>query len=360
MSATAVVGAQATTTTTRTAGRWLGALAGLAFTILFFMGIATLNIPLGASDAKLVEWWADSGNQTTAIVSMYLFIVAGLCFLLFLTKLRSRLLTAEGGTGELTSLVVASGAVFVAMLLVAAASRGVIGFAVKSPGDNESLPGSRHAPLPAADRLRRARHRRPARSRRRNGDDVVADRADSGIRPLAGVARRRVRARDRRRGGGSRRNVGDPGDADLGPGRQRRDVARTAVARCGRPSNTRRRARRARRQARRRTRPCEASPVTGLAPRRVRVPNECGWHGVRHQSAPRTSESVCWLLRRQHKTPPIRGFREADDRARTIDLLHGKHPGTVLANSHLALLSQIQSLRCPFFLVVSRRLLTHC
>jgi hypothetical protein len=73
---------------------------------------------------------------------MYLFIVAGLCFLLFLTKLRSRLLAAEAGTGELTSLVVASGAVFVAMLLVAAASRGVIGFAVKSPGDNESLPGA--------------------------------------------------------------------------------------------------------------------------------------------------------------------------------------------------------------------------
>ena len=77
---------------------------------------------------------------------MYLFIVAGLCFLLFLAKLRSRLLAAEGGTGELTSLVVASGAVFVAMLLVAAASRGVIGFAIKSPGDNESLP--------AADTLR--------------------------------------------------------------------------------------------------------------------------------------------------------------------------------------------------------------
>ncbi len=64
------------------------------------------------------------------------------CFLLFLAKLRSRLLAAEGGIGELTSLVVASGAVFVAMLLVAAASRGVVGFAIKSPGDNESLPGA--------------------------------------------------------------------------------------------------------------------------------------------------------------------------------------------------------------------------
>jgi hypothetical protein len=140
VSATAAVGAQAKTT--KTAGGRLGALAGLAFAFLFLMGTATLNIPRGASDAKLLAWWADSGNQTTAIVSMYLFIVAGLCFLVFLAKLRSRLLVAEGGTGELTSLVVASGAVFVAMLLVAAASRGVIGFAVKSPGGNESLPGA--------------------------------------------------------------------------------------------------------------------------------------------------------------------------------------------------------------------------
>ena len=69
---------------------------------------------------------------------MYLFTLAGLCFLVFLAKLRSRLLAAEGGTGELTSLVVASGAVFVALLCVAAASRGLIGFAIKA--NDESLP----------------------------------------------------------------------------------------------------------------------------------------------------------------------------------------------------------------------------
>jgi hypothetical protein len=71
LSATATVGTHATTAA-RTAGGRLGALAGLAFSFLFL-------------------------------------------------KLRSRLLTAEGGTGELTSLVFASGAVFVALLSVAAA-----------------------------------------------------------------------------------------------------------------------------------------------------------------------------------------------------------------------------------------------
>ena len=104
-----------------------------------------LDIPSGVSDQKLVAWWSDSGHQSATVVSMYLFVLAGLCFLVFLAKLRSRLLTAEGGTGELTSLVVASGVVFVAMLFVAAASRGVIGFAIKS--GRRVAPGSRHASL---------------------------------------------------------------------------------------------------------------------------------------------------------------------------------------------------------------------
>jgi hypothetical protein len=140
MSATAAVGIR--TAVTARKGERIGAVAGLAFAFLFLMGTAILNIPHGASDARLVAWWSESENRLTAVVSMYLFVVAGLCFLVFLAKLRSRLLAAEGGTGELASLVVASGAVFVAMLFVAAASRGVVGFAIKSPGDNESLPGA--------------------------------------------------------------------------------------------------------------------------------------------------------------------------------------------------------------------------
>jgi hypothetical protein len=72
---------------------------------------------------------------------MYLFIAAGLSFLVLLVKLRSRLLVAEGSSGDLTALVVGSGVVFVAMLFVAAAARGVIGYAVLSPANEESLPG---------------------------------------------------------------------------------------------------------------------------------------------------------------------------------------------------------------------------
>ena len=122
-------------------GGRLGALSGLAFAALFFLGTAMLDIPHGLSDEKTATWWSDSGNQRTAIVSMYCFALAGLCFLAFLIQLRSRLLAAEGGDGAMTSLVMASGVVFVAMLLVAAVARGVIGFAIKSPASDESLPG---------------------------------------------------------------------------------------------------------------------------------------------------------------------------------------------------------------------------
>lgn len=128
--------------TKRTAGSRIGGLAGLAFAAFFFVGIAMLDIPHGATDQELVAWWSDSGHQTTAVVSMYLFVLAGLCFLVFLVKLRTRLLAAEGETGELAALVAAGGIVFVSMLFVAAASRGLLGFAVKSPASDESLPGA--------------------------------------------------------------------------------------------------------------------------------------------------------------------------------------------------------------------------
>jgi hypothetical protein len=137
------------TTTTAELGRTLeakwgdrvGALAGLAFALCLFTGIAMLDIPRNATDQELTSWWSDAGNRTSAVVSMYLFVGAGLSFLVLLVTLRSRLLVAEGGSGDLTALVVGSGVVLVAMLFVAAAARGVIGFSVLSPANEESLPG---------------------------------------------------------------------------------------------------------------------------------------------------------------------------------------------------------------------------
>jgi hypothetical protein len=125
----------------RRAGSRIGAVAGVAFALCLFVGVAMLDLPNHASDQELVAWWSDGGHRAAAVVSMHLFVLAGLAFLVFLVKLRSRLLAAEGGAGELTALVVAGGVVFVSMLFVAGAARGVIGFAVDSPANDESLPG---------------------------------------------------------------------------------------------------------------------------------------------------------------------------------------------------------------------------
>lgn len=127
---------------TKATGGRIGAIAGIAFALLFFFGITMLSIPESATDQELIAWWSDDGNQLSAVVSMYLFVLAGLSFLVFLVGLRSRLLAAEGENGGLSALVAASGVVFVSMLFVAAASRGVIGFAIKSPANDESLPGA--------------------------------------------------------------------------------------------------------------------------------------------------------------------------------------------------------------------------
>ena len=71
---------------------------------------------------------------------MISFTLAGLLFLVFLAHLRTRLLTAEGGSGTLTTIVFSAGLLFVATLFVAATARGVISHAVKSPGSREPLP----------------------------------------------------------------------------------------------------------------------------------------------------------------------------------------------------------------------------
>jgi hypothetical protein len=141
MTATATLEIESASARSATRGR-IGAVAGFVFALGLFAGVAMLELPKGATDSELVTWWSNSANQTSAVVSMYLFVLAGLSFLVMLVALRSRLAAAERGSGELSSLVLASGVVFVAMLLVAAASRGVIGFAVKSPANDETLPGA--------------------------------------------------------------------------------------------------------------------------------------------------------------------------------------------------------------------------
>lgn len=137
-------------TSTRPAGVELGtrlaALAGIASALLLLVGTAILNVPTKATDGELVRRWSSNSHQVDALGSMISFTLAGLFFLVFLAHLRTRLLSAEGGAGTLTTIVFSAGLLFVATLFAAAAARGVISYALKSPAAGE--------PLPSADLLR--------------------------------------------------------------------------------------------------------------------------------------------------------------------------------------------------------------
>ncbi len=118
----------------------VGALAGVAFVLLLFVSIAMVDVPRKATDVELLDWWSDDGNLTSALVSTYLQIGAGMCFLVFATALRGVSLRAEGGNGSLATFAFASGVLLVAVLLASDGPRGVIAMAVKV--NDEALPAA--------------------------------------------------------------------------------------------------------------------------------------------------------------------------------------------------------------------------
>ncbi|MEO9256347.1 MAG: hypothetical protein ABI305_12450 [Tepidiformaceae bacterium] len=117
-------------------GPRIGALCGVAFALLLFLGVASINVPHSVSDKELIAWWAKSGNQTSAIASMYLVAASAVALVLFLSHLRERL---NGESGSAGNAMFAVGGAAVGLLLTSAAVRGVIAFAVKT--SDEPMPG---------------------------------------------------------------------------------------------------------------------------------------------------------------------------------------------------------------------------
>lgn len=117
----------------------LGAFAAFGFAVLLFLTVAVVDAPRAATDEEVLAWWAKESNQTAEIFSMYFALGAGLCFLVFLTRLCARLRAAEGEHAPVSSFVLASGIVFTSLVFVAGAARGAVGVGVRF-GD-EPLPG---------------------------------------------------------------------------------------------------------------------------------------------------------------------------------------------------------------------------
>jgi hypothetical protein len=116
-------------------------MCGVAFAVLAFLAVASLETPKKAPDQEIIDWWSKSGNQTTAVVSMFLMVGAGIALAIFSSSLRDRLHAAGS---ELAGAVHALGAASSVLVLGAAAFRGCIAMAVKVNGE----------PLPGVDALR--------------------------------------------------------------------------------------------------------------------------------------------------------------------------------------------------------------
>ena len=125
------------TSTSRTSAAKVASVASVLFAVALFWTVASVNVPHKADDAKLLDWWQQSSNQLSGIVSQYCAIAAALLFVVLTNYVRT--LTAKTDAVQWSAFARSMGLIFSTTLLVSAALRGVIGRMVKV--DGEPLPG---------------------------------------------------------------------------------------------------------------------------------------------------------------------------------------------------------------------------
>jgi hypothetical protein len=103
--------------------RWAPPIAGIVFVVLMVVGSMLVGDVPGpdAPEQEIAGYLAASGTHTRNIIGAYLWVVGALAFLWFLTRLRSDLRRAEGGTGALSNLAFGAGVAFAAVWMVCAA-----------------------------------------------------------------------------------------------------------------------------------------------------------------------------------------------------------------------------------------------
>jgi hypothetical protein len=112
--------------------RW-APISGIVFVVLMVVGSMLLgDIPSpDASEEEIVDYLADGANHTRNIIGAYLWVVGALAFLWFLTRLRSDLGRAEGGTSAISNLVFGAGVAFAAVWMVCAATYAWVPYAIE-------------------------------------------------------------------------------------------------------------------------------------------------------------------------------------------------------------------------------------
>jgi hypothetical protein len=102
--------------------RWTP-LGGIVFVVLLLLGTFLIgdHPDPDASEQEILDYLGDSDVHTQNIIGLYVWVLAGVGLLCFLSRLRAILRAAEGGTGTLSNLGFAAGVVFTALLMAGSA-----------------------------------------------------------------------------------------------------------------------------------------------------------------------------------------------------------------------------------------------
>ena len=111
--------------------RW-GPIAGIVFVVLMVTGtLFVADVPdADAAQQALADYLTDGDNHTRNIIGAYIWVVGALAFLCFVTRLRSVLRAAEGGSGALSNVVFGAGVVFAAVWMTSASTFAALAYAV--------------------------------------------------------------------------------------------------------------------------------------------------------------------------------------------------------------------------------------
>ena len=127
--------------------RWT-MLSGIAFAVLFVLGmlVGSDSPDPDAADTEWTAWFSDSGNRAGQIFSLFMLVLAGIAFAIFITGFVRRLRWDPAVNEGAASVASSTGLVVAAMLAVGGVAKNQISGAVEF-GD---------MPVPSAEVLRTA------------------------------------------------------------------------------------------------------------------------------------------------------------------------------------------------------------
>jgi hypothetical protein len=130
--------------TPASSARKVAAGAAVLFAIGLFMTVASVDVPHDPTNAELLDWWQQSGNRTSGLVSGLSAVCAAVFFAVVINYIRSLRATAKAP--QWMAFARSMGAAVTAVWLITGAARAAISHLVDVMGE----------PLPGTDVLRYA------------------------------------------------------------------------------------------------------------------------------------------------------------------------------------------------------------